>query len=62
MKYIIVAFFLISSMCHSQKGVTYTNLETALKTPNNVFWLSLERQQLKAFPQEILKFPNRPHI
>jgi len=58
MKNITVIFFLLSSICHSQKGVTYTNLETALKTPNKVFWLSLEKQQLKVFPSEILKFPN----
>ncbi|MBN8701846.1 MAG: leucine-rich repeat domain-containing protein [Bacteroidetes bacterium] len=41
---------------------TFTSLQEALKTPNEVYKLDLKKQKLKAFPQEILKFKNLTHL
>lgn len=65
-------FFLFSELGFSQIGLldsltldtmrAYTNLEDALKHPENVVKLELRRKRLKSFPMDILKFPNLQYL
>ena len=41
---------------------SYKSIEDALKYPEKVIKLELRKQRLKAFPMEILKFPNLQYL
>lgn len=41
---------------------TYTNLDSALKHPDNVYKLVLRKKKLKSFPKEIYQFKNLQYL
>lgn len=65
-----ISFFLFVSLCKAQlldsaalaAAPTYTNLQEALKEPDQVLKLVLRKQRLKSFPEEILKLKKLQYL
>lgn len=55
---LLVLFISLSFSAFTQKDGYYNNLDSALKTPDNVRILDLKKKRLKEFPIEILKLNN----